>query len=227
MKALLTKVERDFLIVHLLFLIICLIVLLIPISLSIGIKLFMLVLIYNIFTPLVGTLRKYNEWINIWIFSFILSIFQIWPDWFLSEQLNILVFPDDGLFKIGTVSGYMLFLWVIPFFIIIFIGLRIQERFSKKISYWIVILISLLIFGLSEMTIWAMGSWYAQNVKMFEHVALYIIIPEIILGCSTYWAFKLSQDNNILCMIPLAFMIMLLYLGSAVFFYFLIEQILL
>jgi hypothetical protein len=43
---------------------------------------------------------------------------QIWPDWFLSAQLEILVFPEDGLFKIGTVSGYMLFLWAIPFFII-------------------------------------------------------------------------------------------------------------
>ena len=102
MKLELKEVEKDFIIIHLLFSIICGIVLFLP-GIQIGVKLFILVLIYNISVPLVGILRKYTDWLNIWLFSFILSLFQIWPDWFLSAQLEVLVFPEDGLFKIGTV----------------------------------------------------------------------------------------------------------------------------
>ena len=225
MRELLTEMERYFIIVHILFSIICGIVLFLP-GIPIGIKLFILVIIYNTIIPLVGVWRKYTEWRKIWLFSLILSIFQLFPDWFLSAQLNILVFPEDGLFKIGTVSGYMLFLWAIPFFIILFIGYRVNEKVSEQSTYWIVALISLLIFGVSEMTMWTIGSWYAQNVTMVGHTAIYIIIPEVILGISAYLAYRMIQDKIVWIKFPTAFTIMLLYLGSAVFFYFFFEKIL-
>lgn len=225
MKELLTEMERDSVIVHIIFSIICAIVLFLP-EIPIGIKLFILVILYNIIIPLVGIWRKYPDWLNIWLFSFILGMFQIWPDWFLSAQLNILVFPEDGLFKIGTVSGYMLFLWAIPFFIILFIGHRINENSSLNTTYIIVALMSLLIFGISEMTIWMIGSWHAQNVTMLGNAAIYIFIPEIILGISTYYSYSLIKEKNHLAKIPAAFIVMLLYLGSAVFFYFLFERVL-
>ena len=66
-----------------------------------GIKLFILVLSYNLLIPLVGLFRKNSDWIKLWIFVFLISLFQIFPDWFLSAQLNILVFPEDGFFKIA------------------------------------------------------------------------------------------------------------------------------
>jgi hypothetical protein len=225
MKDLLTEMERDFVIVHLIFSIICGIVLYLP-GIPIGIKLFILVIMYNIMIPLVGIWRKYSDWLNIWLFSFLLGMLQIWPDWFLSAQLNVLVFPEDGLFKIGTVSGYMLFLWAIPFFIILFIGHRINERNSLNTTYLIVALMSLLIFGISEMTIWMIGSWHAQNVTMIGNAAIYILIPEIILGISTYYSYSLIKEKNHLVKIPAAFIVMLLYLGSAAFFYFLLERVL-
>lgn len=177
MRKLLTDMERDFIIAHILFSIICGIVLFLP-GILIGIKLFILVIIYNITIPIFGIWRKYTEWMNIWLFSFILSILQLFPDWFLSAQLNVLVFPEDGLFKIGTVSGYMLFLWAIPFFIILFVGYRASEQASERSTYLIVALISLLIFGISEMTMWTIGSWYAQNVTIVGHTALYIIFQK-------------------------------------------------
>ena len=225
MKDLLTEMERDAVIVHILFSIICGIVLFIP-GIPIGIKLFILVIVYNIIIPLVGIWRKYTDWLNIWLFSFILSMLQIWPDWFLSAQLEVLVFPEDGLFKIGTVSGYMLFLWAIPFFIILFIGMRVGEHYSKITTYLTVALISLLIFGITEMTIWMIGSWYAQNVTMIGHMAVYIIIPEVLLGLSIFYFYEIIKDKNQLIKIPTIFIVMLLYLGSATFFYFLFEKIL-
>jgi len=225
MKLNLNKSERDVIILHLVFVGVCLLVILIPIGLPIGIRLLILVIIYNLLVVIFGTLRNYKEWINIWLFSFILSIFQIFPDWILSAELEILVFPEDGLFKIGSVSGYMLGLWAIPLFIILFVGQRLQERYSKKSSYLIVAILALLIFGGSENSMWMLQSWYAQNVTMLGHLAIYIIIPEIILGLSAFYAYDLIKENYHWFKVPVTFIIMLLYIGSAVFFYFLIEKI--
>ncbi|MBA7516089.1 hypothetical protein ES705_08134 [subsurface metagenome] len=158
-----TKMERDALLIHSLFIIICLIVLIIPIDNVIGIKLFILVIIYNVTIALVGIWRKYEEWVNLWLFAFILSLFQVFPDWYLAVQLETLAFPEDGLFKIGPVSGYMAGLWAIPIFMILFIGQRFQERKTRSIAYIIVALMSLLVFGMSELTMWSLGSWHAQN----------------------------------------------------------------
>ena len=95
-----TKSTRDFIIVHLIFTGLCFAVLIIPIPLAIGFKLFILVASYNLMIPLVGLFRKYNDWVKLWIFVFLISLFQIFPDWFLSAQLNVLVFPEDRFFKI-------------------------------------------------------------------------------------------------------------------------------
>ena len=220
MKLKISKVVKDFLIIHLIFVALCVLILLIPISGSIGFKIFILVLIYNIIIPLFAYLRNHTEWINIWLFVFILSLFQVWPDWFLSAELGILVFPEDGFVKIGTVSLYMAGLWAIPLFLIIFIGSYLQENYSMQKVYLIVAFLSLIIFGLAEQTIWMIESWYAQNVIMVGHLALYIVVPEVILGITTFYGYNLIQDKNNLLKIPVAFIIMLLYLGSAVFFYF-------
>ncbi|GAG92489.1 unnamed protein product, partial [marine sediment metagenome] len=96
--------ERDALLVHLVFIFACLAIILLPIGIGIGVELFILVILYSLLIVIVGLLRGYKEWIYIWGFVFLISFFQIWPDWFLSAELNILVFPEDGLFKIGTVS---------------------------------------------------------------------------------------------------------------------------
>lgn len=225
MKLKISKVVKDFLIIHLIFVALCILILLIPISGSMGIKLFILVAIYNIIIPLFAYLRNHTEWINMWLFVFILSIFQVWPDWFLSAELGILVFPEDGFIKIGTVSLYMAGLWAIPLFLIVFIGSYLHENHSMLSVYLIVAFLSLIIFGLAEQTIWMLESWYAQNVIMVGHLALYIIIPEVVLGITTFYGYNLILNKNGLFKIPVAFTIMLLYLGSAVFFYFLIERV--
>ncbi|NVM35716.1 MAG: hypothetical protein HWN81_08980 [Candidatus Lokiarchaeota archaeon] len=225
MKLKISKNFQDFLIIHFVFAAICVLILLIPISGSNGIKLFILVVIYNIIIPLFAYFRNHSEWINIWLFVFILSLFQVWPDWFLSAELDILVFPEDGFIKIGTISLYMAGLWAIPLFLIIFIVSYLQENYSILRVYLVVAFLSLIIFGLAEQAIWMLESWYAQNVIMIGHLALYIIIPEIILGIITFYGYNLILDKNHLLKIPVAFTIMLLYLGSAVFFYFLIERV--
>ena len=220
------KTTRDFIIVHLIFTVLCFVVLIVPFPIAIGIKLFILVISYNLLISLIGLFRKYSEWVKLWVFVFLISLFQIWPDWFLSAQLNILVFPEDGLFKIGTVSGYMAGLWAIPLFLLCFIGLKIQENYSRLKALIVVGLISFTIFVFSEQTMWMLQSWYPQNVTLFfDHLAVYIIIPEVILGLSTYYYFQKTKNQHYLMLIVVAFGIMLLYLGSVSFFYFLFEKV--
>ena len=220
------KTTRDFIIVHLIFIGLCFVVLIIPIPIAMGIKLFILVASYNLLILLIGLIRKHSEWVKLWIFVFLISLFQIFPDWFLSAQLNILVFPEDGLFKIGTVSGYMAGLWAIPLFLICFIGLMLKEIYSYSKALIIVGLISLNVFGFSEQTMWMLQSWYPQNVTLFfDHLAIYIIIPEVILGLSTFYYFEKIKNQHYIMLIVAAFGVMLLYLGSASFFYFLFEKV--
>jgi len=224
MKQLLMREERDAIIFQAAFSALCITLLLIP-GMGIGIKLFILVAAYNIALPLAAKLRGYSDWLNIWLFAVILSVFQVFPDWFLSHQLGVLVFPEDGFVKIGTVSGYMAGLWAIPIFVIIYTAERITERISPRFAYWAAGILALFIFGVSEETVWMLPSWYAQNVAMIGHTALYIIIPEIILGVSSLYAYRQIREKKGWLKIPAAFFVMLLYLGSAAFFYFVVERL--
>ncbi|MGV9141630.1 MAG: DUF6989 domain-containing protein [Promethearchaeota archaeon] len=220
-----SKDVKDFIVLNLIFILVCSVVLFLP-FIAIGIKFFILVLTYNVLIPSFSLWKGYNEWINIWLFSLILSILQVFPDWFLSAQLNVLVFPEDGFVKIGTVSGYMAGLWVIPFFTILFIGLKVQSESSKFKEYLVVSIISLIIFGGAEMTLWAIGSWYAQNVHtIFGHIAIYIIIPEVILGIAVFYYYNLTAEKNLIWKILSAFLVMLLYLGATAFFYLVFETL--
>ena len=222
----LTQNERDAIWLHLLFTVVCIPVLLAPMNVAPGVRMLVLVVTYNLAVPFWGIRRGYDDWIDVWGFAFILSLFQVFPDWFLSAQLDILVFPEDGLFKVGTVSGYMAGLWTIPIFLIVYSGQRVKARFSAPGAYWAVGIASLLILGGSEQTLWMLSLWVAQDVVMVGHIAVYIIVPEIILGLSSFYCFQQIEKKPHWLNIPGAFLVMQIYLGSAAFFYFLIERIL-
>ncbi len=223
MKKLLRE-ESEVLLLHLFFALLCAAVLPVP-GVAMGVKLFILVAAYNIAVPLAGTLRGHASWRDVWLFALILSLFQVVPDWFLSDVLGVLVFPEDGFPKIGTVSGYMAGLWAIPVFIIVYAGTRVRERRSPGAGYLAAAILSLAIFGASEATVWMLPSWYARGVLMAGPVAVYIIIPEVILGIACLHAYVTTRGAGIPVKAFAAFIVMQLYLGSAAFFYFLIERV--
>ena len=216
--------ERDAILVHLLFVVVCAIVLLIPIPLLIGPRLLILVAFYNVMIPVTGLWRKHPEWLNLWLFVFPLSLLMLFPDWFLVDPLGVLVFNPDGFPNIGPVTGYMLLLWAIPLFLVTFIGLRVTERRTETLAYGVVALLSLLIFLGAEAGLTFV--WHAQNVILIGNVAVYIIIPEIILGLSTFWMYQQIKAKPHWWKLIGAFVIMLLYLGSACFFHLLINKLL-
>jgi hypothetical protein len=224
MKKILVREEYAAIIFHIAFSILSVVMLLVP-GLEIGIKLFILVPAYNIALPLTAARCGYHDWLDIWIFAIVLSLFQVFPDWFLSLQLGVLVFPEDGFVKIGTVSGYMAGLWAIPMFAVIYTAERIAVRASARFAYGAAVILALGIFWVSEETMWMLPSWYAQNVAMIGHTALYIIIPEMILGISSLYAYRQTREKKCWFKVPAAFLVMLLYLGSAAFLYFAVERL--
>jgi hypothetical protein len=190
-----------------------------------GWRMFVLVIIYPLAMFSLGLWLKDREWLKILGFCMVLSIFQIFPDWFLATQLDILVFPEDGFFRIGAVSGYMAGLWTIPMFQIIFFGQRIKARFSYNTALIAVAVTTFLLFALSEETFWLIPSWHAKNVTMIHYSALYLLIPEVIFGLSGYFAYEKTKDKGLWMRILAAFFVMTFYIGNLSFFYFVIERL--
>ncbi|MDZ4727831.1 MAG: hypothetical protein SH817_16860 [Leptospira sp.] len=192
-----------------------------------GWKLFYLTIFYHITFVAVAKIFRFYAPFRIWKFLLPLSVLMVFPDWFLSSVLKVLVFPEDGFFKIGTVSGYMAGLWSIPLFILVYTGIKLEERSVSIIGtcLWVGIF-SLLIFGIAEAYSSSLGSWYAQNVKSFSGMAIYVLIPEIILGIVSYLAYQGFSGSPYIIQIGIGFLIMIQYLGNLSFFYLLIEKIL-
>lgn len=210
---------------HGIFTFLCVAVLALPIAFPPGQRLAFLVAFYLVAMLFIGLRLRDVEWLMLLGFCFTLSVFQVLPDWFLSAQLNILVFPEDGFPKIGSVSGYMAGLWTIPLFMIIFTGSRVKARFTEGAALMTVAAVSLLIFGVSEETVWMIPSWYAKNVTVVGHTALYILVPEILLGLSAYLVYEKVKGGTMLKRGLAAFFVMTFYIGNSAFFYFLVECI--
>ncbi len=226
MQVLLDKTIRDLILVHIIFAIVCTIALLIPIDIVVGYRLLFIVLFYNILLVSFAYYREYKQWIDIWMFVAPLSVLMIFPDWFLSAQLQSLIFPVDGSPMIGDIPIYMAGLWVIPLFAIIYIGLLLKENQNDFVVIIGVAMISLIIFGIAEENLWRL-SWYAvADVAKFGHVALYIVIPEIALGASAFIAYDMVKEKMIIWKIVWAYIVMIMYIGNASFFYFIVETLL-
>lgn len=227
MKGLEDPSIRDVVYVHLLFAVVAAAVLLFPATVGISARLLVVVIAYNVMIPLVALQRGHTEWIRIWLFAFALSILQIWPDWYLSAELGVLAFPEDGVLMIGTVPAYMAGLWAIPLFTIIYVGQLVQKQWADKWVLVIVGALTLAIFGSAEATMWMLPSWYAVGVTMIGHVAVYIIVPEIVLGLSTYITYDIVRERPLWMIAIAAVLVMILYLGCAVLSFFMIERVLL
>ena len=223
------KPIRDFMLIHVIFTVLAAITLLVPLpGATVSGKMLVLVMLYNGLIIVEFYAKGYEDWKHIWVFAFVLSLLMIFPDWYLAETLGALQFPADGFPMIGgAIPIYMAGLWSIPFFIILFVGKETQERKSLKFAYIIVSFLSMLIFVLAELTLVNLPSWTAMVNGMTGNLAWYIIIPELLLGLSAFICYNIVKDNKIWMKLVGAFTVMILYIGNASFFYFLVETLLL
>ena len=229
MQLLEDKSIKDFILIHVIFAVLAAVTLLFPLpGAPVDSKMLLLVILYNALIVVEFSMKGHEEWKSIWLFSFILSLFMVFPDWYLAETLGALVFPTGGLPMIGgSIPLYMAGLWSIPFFIILFVGKEIQKRKSIEMTYGIVSILGVLIFVLSELTLVDLPSWTATVTGMTGNLAWYIIIPELFLGLSAFICYNFMRDKQIWMKIIGAFTVMILYIGNASFFYFLVETLLL
>jgi hypothetical protein len=223
----LNQSQKDFLRVHAVFALAALLILALPIGIVVGLRLCGLVVFYNILIPLVGWRRGHPEWVRLWTFLLPLSILQIFPDWFLAAELGTLVFPDTGSPMISPTPIYMAGLWVIPLFLTTYLGLWVQERSTRRNSMIVVSAASFLIFFGSEATLWQIPIWHAEGVTTIAHVAVYVIIPEIILGLTTFMAYDHTKTRSLWPRLSAAFLVMLIYMGGLSTFYLVFERIIL
>jgi hypothetical protein len=227
MHLLQNKSIKDFIVLHLIFAILAAITLLF-LPAAVDAKMLVLVIIYNALIVIEFNLKMNKEWKSIWLFSIILSLLMVFPDWYLAETLGALVFPAGSLLMIGgAIPLYMAGLWSIPFFIIIFIGKEVQKSKSIELTYGIVSIVGLLIFVLSELTLVNLPSWAATVTGMTGNLAWYIVIPELFLALSAFICYEYVLEKKIWMKIMGAFAVMIFYIGNASFFYFLIETLLL
>ena len=223
----LERVDRDAILLHGAFALACLLVLAVPLGIPVGQRVSGLVLLYNVALPLAAWRRGHPEWSKLWLFLVPLSVLQVFPDWFLADPLGVIEFPDTGGLRIGPIPAFMAGMWTIPLFIIILLGRRVAAHSTRNIALATVAVASILLFVGSEATLWAVPIWHARNVTMVARVAVYLIVPEIVLGLSAFLAFESSLHRSIWHKLSGAFAVMLLYLGSPCFFYLVVEQLLL
>ncbi len=222
----LERSDRDAILLHAVFALLCPLVLAIPSGVPVGQRVFGLVLLYNVAIPVIAWRRRHPEWLTLWLFLVPLSALQVFPDWFLATELGVIVFPDTGSPMIGPISGFMAGLWTIPLFVIVLLGRCIAARSTRNVTLLVVAAASALLFVGSEATLWSIPIWYAQGVVTVAHVAVYVIVPEIMLGLSTFLAFESSLHRSIWYKLGAAFVITLIYLGGLCFFYLVVERLL-
>ncbi len=219
----LRKPDLHLLYFHLAFGLLCALVLLLLPGMPLGWRLVGLVAVYNIALPLAGVQLGHREWVEIWAFLLPLSVFQVLPDWFLSETLGVLVFPDTGSPFVGAIPVFMAGMWVIPLFLVLVAARRAASRWGQRGGMLAAAGASLAILVTSEATLWALPIWYAQNVFQIAHVALYLLVPEALLGLHAWLGFEWTRQRSLGWRLAAAWSVMTLYTGGVALFYLLFQ----
>jgi hypothetical protein len=175
-----------------------------------------LVALYNLLLPLIASRGGHRDWMEIWVFLLPLSVLQVLPDWVLSQQFGTLVFPDLGGPRIGTVPAYMAGMWVIPLFWVLWLAGR---------SGLTAAILALLIFAGAEWAAQPLHLWHGQHVAQIFGVAEYVLVPELLLGWVTAYAFEQTRESNPLVRVGAAVCVTTFYTGALVLAYFLSEHV--
>ena len=151
-----------------------------------------------------------------------LSFFLVFPDLFLSSFLDILVFPNTGFFYWISVSDYMAGMWLIPLFAIMQLTQNIIKKDNEILGSLVCGILAMVVFSLSEELCALIPVWFAKKVRMISNVAIYVVVPEGILGFSTFWFYKKVRGSIFLSLLG-AFLTSMIYTGSLVLFFYIIE----
>ena len=181
-----------------------------------GLAVLALVIAFNLLLPLFAGSSGNRHWFDLWLFLLPLSVFQVVPDWVLSQLLGILVFPDLGAPRIGHhVPVYMAGMWVLPLFWVLLIA-----RGSPLLAG----ALALLVFGAAEWAAPIFDIWRPRNVGTHYGIADYVLLPEALLGWAAAFAYREVGHAGIALRVAAAAAVSVFYTGALVVSYFLIQR---
>jgi hypothetical protein len=215
---------RDAVAFHLAFGVVCAVVLALPFS-TLGWRILGAVVIYHVALPLVARWRGHREWTQTWGFLLLLSVCLVLPDMALVDVVGALRFPDLGGPRLGSVPLAMAGMWAIPLWIVIAVADRYPSRPLSGRLIWAGVAGFVLFVG-SEAILPLLPLWEPVGVTTLGTVALYVVVPEVLLSVVTYLVFDLTRRKSLPVRLTAATLIPLLYLGSLVASYDFVEVVL-
>ena len=180
---------------------------------ALGWRLLALVVGYNVALPLVGWLRGHPEWVAMWAFLVPLSLFQVVPDAFLASVLGSLDFPDTGGPRLAGVPLAMAGMWTVPLWAALFVARRQSGGSLARGAGWAAGVAGVLLVG-AEATLWSVPIWRAVGVTAVGPVAVYVVLPEVLLGAVAWLAYRLTRSARRPVQVGAAALVSLVYLGA-------------
>lgn len=146
-----------------------------------------------------------------------ISVFQVFPDWFLADMLGTIEFPDNGGVRIGDVIPLaMAGLWVPPLLITVLLA---------RDSLWKGAVIAAALFFATETLAPAIDLWApASGLQELLGVAIYVVPAEAALGAATVYAVRVAANEGWPTRITAAAAVSVFYTGALALSAFLIER---
>jgi hypothetical protein len=191
---------------------------------SVGWRMFLLVVAYNLALPTVGLWRGHARWTRLWAFLLPLSVVQIIPDGFLVTVLNTLDFPVRSGPMVGPIPAAMGGMWVVPLWVALFTGREAVARGWSGV--WAAALVGGLLLVSAEVIVSMVPFWSAvPGLHTLGPVPVYVIIPEFLLGAAAYVAENRTRGEARTARVIAAATVSVFYLGMLASSYYLFERI--
>lgn len=164
---------------------------------------------YHLGLVLWGFVRGRSEWLFLWLFLLPLCVGQVLPDWALVRVVGVLTFPDPAQPRIGgDVPVYFLGLWMLVLFPLTLIGLGRRHPLLSLAP------LALLVFAAVEWAARPLGLWAHEGVLAFHGIALYPLLPELLLTLAALWSYRAYGRAHPLSRIGIALAINVFYAGA-------------
>lgn len=218
-----TASERDAVTLHGWFALAAAAVLAVPTALSPGWRMAVVVAAYVVAVVTVAVRRR-PGWRPVLELVVPLSGLLLVPALVLSGELGALTAATDGFPDLGQVSWYMGGLWVLPLFLVVFTAEAVEVRQGRTLGYATAVGLSAVLFVALEAALPSVPVWQPGDVATIGRVALFVLPADVLLGVAAYAAHVNLVDRARWLRVPVAALLMLLYLGAAVSGWYLLER---
>lgn len=166
---------------------------------------------YHLAVPAWSLIRSHTEWLVLWLYLLPLSVAMVLPDWALVRIVGTLHFPDHGQWRIGgTVPLMFMGTWTMVLLPLVLVAQ------SSRLPYLTLTLASLVVFAVSEWAARSLHLWYVQNVWTFYGVAIYALLPKVLLATVVLHAYRSQRGAAVFDRIVIAAGISIFYTGAMV-----------